>query len=255
LGRDNIQDFKYRKQAILPLYRKENRINKNTKEIYMSKKVFLLKGLLVPLLFSAISLFSSQEAEKAFSDIYKNKVWGTLPSGEGSSGEGSCIGNAIDYLNFLQEFINTHHIRTIVDIGCGDWELSKQLDLSNIEYFGIDVVKSLIERNQSLYKDPNLHFIYADAADISLPEADLLICKDVLQHLSYVKIFQLLAKFSSFPYCLITNDISRWKTNQDIACGDYRPLNLFASPFNLTGEIALVYHSKYNTKQVVLLKK
>lgn len=231
------------------------RMTSKLENLMNNKLDFIKKSSILIFFVTSTFLFSSQEVEKAFTDIYTNRVWGVLPSGEGSSGEGSDSHNAVDYLNFLKQFIESHQIHSIVDIGCGDWELFKLLDLSNVEYWGFDVVKSLIERNQTLYKAPNIHFIYADAVDISLPQADLLICKDVFQHLPFNKIFLLLDKFSTFPYCLITNDISRWWGNHEIACGDYRPLDLFAPPFNLKGESALIYRTKYNTKQVVLLKK
>jgi hypothetical protein len=89
-----------------------------------------------------------------------------------------------------------------------------------------------------------------------VPEADLLICKDVLQHLSNRDISIFLKKLSKFKYCLITNDVdpdTLSSYNQDIETGGYRTLDLRAYPFLVEAQSVLTYQSKTEVKQVLLI--
>ena len=64
-----------------------------------------------------------------------------------------------------------------------------------------------------------------------LPKADLIILKDVLQHLSNNNIKRVMSKLKLFKYALIINDFS--DRNHDCIDGEGHSLNLLASPFNL----------------------
>ena len=101
----------------------------------------------------------------------------------------------------------------------------------------------------------NIHFSHLNATDSDLPGADLLIIKDVLQHLPNKDIRKILAKTKTFRYVLITNDYTL--NNSDCAIGDYRGLNLLVKPFVLDSEI--VFTKKLNfdrgiVKEVILMK-
>ena len=85
----------------------------------------------------------------------------------------------------LLNIINAMEIKKIVDVGCGDWEFSKNIDWTeSIDYTGIDVVKSVIERNKEKYESENIRFRQLDIfAEPHLVEGyDLVILKDVIQH-------------------------------------------------------------------------
>jgi hypothetical protein len=71
-----------------------------------------------------------------------------------------------------------------------------------------------------------------DAA--ALPGADLLLCKDVLQHLPNALVLRYLRIFKQkYKFILITNGIvSPHPSNVDIALGAYRPIRLDHPPFN-----------------------
>lgn len=186
------------------------------------------------------SLHASQDpAESAFTSIYQNHVWGTNQNGEGSSGGGSTQGNAHLYRCFLENFLKENHIATVIDAGCGDWEFSQLIDWRGIQYFGIDIVLSVIERNIQRFSSPSLHFIHANAIRMDLPAADLLVCKDVLQHLPNEDISRFIRQFSKYKHCLITNDVDRsslTSMNSNIRYGEYRPIDLRKPPFNLKGK-------------------
>jgi len=66
-----------------------------------------------------------------------------------------------------------------------------------------------------------------------LPDADVLLCRDCLVHLSYANIHAVFANLarSGIQYVLMTSFPGRGD-NQDIEDGDWRPLDFEASPFN-----------------------
>ncbi len=202
----------------------------------------------------SISPAKGQTATQAFTQIYENGVWGKDAQGNGTSGGGSSVKNAKNYMIFLQDFLKKNHIKSVVDVGCGDWRFSQYLDWSDIIYIGYDVVKSVIDENNKKFSNKNCQFIFGDATQIDLPRADLLICKDVLQHLSNENIFQFLKQLGRFKHCLITNDVDfkiETSDNKDIDTGGYRILDITKEPFFVNGNKVLTYVSNKNKKQVL----
>ena len=166
---------------------------------------------------------------EVFSKIYKEDLW------HGGSGAGSKLENVKEYVEILQKYIDKPEITTVLDLGCGDWQFSKFLDLSSVSYLGVDVVESVIESNSTSYSASNIKFISRDITTYELPKVDLIICKDVLQHLCNKDVVTTLVKIiTSSKFSLITNDFNPEKTeNKDIDNGDYRCLDLTLSPFYL----------------------
>lgn len=192
------------------------------------------------------------QVANAFSAIYENASWGKNKEGIGCSGSGSSAETTTAYRVYLQEFIKTANIKSVVDIGCGDWEFSRLIDWKDTHYTGYDVVKSVIENNCKMYSKPTISFVNENFLKADLPAADLLICKDVLQHLSNEEIVAFLPQLKKFKHCLITNDIqSGIIQNIDTFIGGYRPLDLTKPPFNLTGENTLNYSASGYNKQML----
>lgn len=155
-----------------------------------------------------------------------------------------------------RRFSEEKQIKTVVDLGCGDWQFSKTIDWKDIQYKGFDVVEGVIQQNQKLYGKKNISFIHADATSYDLPAADLLICKEVLQHLPFKDIFSILSQIKKYKYCLILNDvdpITLSQVNSDIRRGHYRALDLTQAPFYLKGRKVLSYASGIETKQLLLI--
>ncbi len=136
-----------------------------------------------------------------FSNIYENDIW------DGGSGPGSRLENIKNYHDYLQEFLRNHHIRSIVDCGCGDWQSTRYLDLKGIRYTGIDIVPFVIEANQKAYGQAEVRFVCGNFSEMDLPLADLAICKDALQHLPDESVTSFLGQLHKFKYVLITNDL------------------------------------------------
>lgn len=153
-------------------------------------------------------------------------MWGN------GSGSGSDENLCRDYVAFLQEFFRTHNITSIVDAGCGDWQFSKNIDFSGISYQGFDVASFVIEANNAKYRKDNITFTHYDGDFSKLPSADLLICKDVLQHLPNAKIQEFLTILPRYKFALITNDIGE-NLNTEILPTQWRLLDLSLPPFNL----------------------
>jgi 2-polyprenyl-3-methyl-5-hydroxy-6-metoxy-1,4-benzoquinol methylase len=167
--------------------------------------------------------------KEVFSKIYKEDLW------HGGSGAGSKLENVKEYVEVLQKYIDKPEVKTVLDLGCGDWQFSKFLDLSSVSYLGVDVVESVIESNSTSYSASNIKFISRDITTYEVPKVDLIICKDVLQHLCNKDVVTILVKIiTSSKFSLITNDFKPENTeNKDINNGDYRCLDLTLSPFYL----------------------
>ena len=69
-----------------------------------------------------------RDVESVFTRIYDIGLWGRNEEGRGFSGSGSRAENAASCLSYLREFIKKNEIKTVVDLGCGDWTFSRNLD-------------------------------------------------------------------------------------------------------------------------------
>ncbi|MBA3722549.1 MAG: methyltransferase domain-containing protein [Parachlamydiaceae bacterium] len=225
----------------------------------MKLKNFFRKTVFIMGLLSIINTNQiwSKTTEEVFNDIYKNKSWGKNSSGEGFSGTGSTLKNTVEYRQFLADFFTAYNIKSVVDAGCGDWTFSQEINWSGINYKGYDLVKFVIEKNRANFGSENIKFFHQDATKTNkLPAADLLICKDVLQHLPLEDISVFLQNLKQFKFCLITNDIdpkTGTSTNPQIKPGSYRTLDLTQPPFLLKGTKIFTFWSGRELKQVLLL--
>jgi 2-polyprenyl-3-methyl-5-hydroxy-6-metoxy-1,4-benzoquinol methylase len=186
--------------------------------------------------------------KEVFSKIYKEDLWGD------GSGAGSKIENVTEYVVVLQEYINKLEVKTVIDLGCGDWQFSKFLDLSSVSYLGIDVVESVVESNNNLYSSSNVKFLNHDITTYNIPKVDLIICKDMLQHLCNKDVYTIVKKIAEFSkFSLITNDFMPTEVfNRDIKNGSYRPLDLRLNPFYLDTRTVLEYEKPgWNPKRTV----
>jgi hypothetical protein len=111
---------------------------------------------------------------------------------------------------------------------------------SGADYVGLDLVPHLIETNRRNFARSGVSFeIFRSLDDIT--DADLLICKDVFQHLSNETIAKYLAIFKQrFRFLLITNDDQPdTLVNGEIEAGGWRPVRLDCPPFAERAQILL----------------
>lgn len=155
-------------------------------------------------------VFAGLSLEAVFTKIYQDKMWyfGMHPEKVGYySGTGSYGESADAYTRLVVDFVNENHIRSIVDIGSGDFAIGKSIiDSAHgpLQYFGCDIVKEVVEYNEKNYGNDRIRFFHVDACEDPLPSGDLLTIRQVLQHLGNRQIMQILDKSKSYKYVLIT---------------------------------------------------
>jgi SAM-dependent methyltransferase len=172
-----------------------------------------------------------------FDDIYQNNRWGF------GSGNGSLPSVTKKYRKYLEQFIRDNHIKTVVDYGCGDWQFSYLIDWQDAHYTGLDIVPQVIEDDTKKYATSKISFqVLKPGAPVPVT-GELLIVKDVLQHMSTADIKLFLANvLPHFKYALITNCISPEETvNDDVATGEFRPLDLRRPPYDVPAEVVLEF--------------
>ncbi len=178
----------------------------------------------------------------AMDQVYKLKLWGRNSS-EFYSGESSHLPEIVDpYIKKVVSFLKSFEKPLIVcDLGCGDFNIGKELFPYTEKYFAIDIVQDLIEFNKEKYKAENLEFQCLNIAEDKLPKGDFAIIRQVLQHLSNTEIQSIINKLSNFKHILITEHlpIDDFEPNKDIISGQgirikkQSGVNLIAPPFNL----------------------
>lgn len=165
---------------------------------------------------------------EAFEQVYRDERWGF------GSGHGSLPHATRRYRRFIEEFLVANRVSSVLDYGCGDWQFSRLIDWQGARYYGVDVVSEVIAEDNRRYARPGVEFMIAPDDAAELPEADLLICKDVLQHLPNEYVHRFLETVAPrFPMSLIVNDSAYYphELNRDIRPGDWRPLDVRSAPF------------------------
>jgi SAM-dependent methyltransferase len=178
---------------------------------------------------------SKRELGRTFDGIYSRGDWAKNSEGKGTSGPGSTLDSTREYRAFIEEFIKRNHVKSVVDAGCGDWEFSSSTDWNHARYLGVDISADVISVDKKKYPRKGVSFAVGDVTE-SLPSAELLLCKDVLQHLPnalIVKFIKNNLKKGKYKWAILTND--RGGNNSDIKAGEYRLIDLSAPPFKVKG--------------------
>jgi SAM-dependent methyltransferase len=188
--------------------------------------------------------FAGLPIEAAFDRIYERGTWSN--QGEELSGGGSYGKVADDYVAFLTAFIQERAVESILDIGCGDFNIGSRIAPLVERYTALDVSGRIIELNKRRFSAlANVEFRRADACTEPLPKADLITLRQVLQHLTNAQIEMILRNFerSGTRFALVTEHLAaqtpRFRANADlpahsaltrVALGSGVVLN--APPFN-----------------------
>ena len=158
-----------------------------------------------------------------FSRIYREKVWGD------GSGGGSTPGASGPWAAIATAVIGHTNAKTVLDIGCGDGWASSQIYFAGTKYIGIDPVQSMI--NYCREKHSHGEFLCLDAITEPLPNADLVLLKEVTQHLSDESVVALLDKLRRYQAVLHCSALTGGQIRA--TDGGYRPVRLSLPPFNL----------------------
>lgn len=167
---------------------------------------------------------------RPFERIYLQNLWG---NSESRSGVGSTTEATAILCRSLPGLLQELGVRTVVDAPCGDYWLRRaKLELER--YRGLDSVPALIAANTARYASPSATFQVLDLTEAAPPRADLILCRDLLIHLSFRHARRVLANFkrSGSTYLLCSTNPDH-PANVDIVTGSFRPLNLRRAPFDL----------------------
>lgn len=183
--------------------------------------------------------FSETANSRRFSEVYDHGLWG---SPESVSGPGSERGSGqVEHsIKILDRFTRELGLRSIADIPCGDFNWMPQFleRHPGLRYVGYDVVPHLISTNRE--RHPGVQFRWLDITQGKPAKADLIFCKDLLNHLSEADVWKALENMvaSGAKYLLLTTN--RGFDNVDLSPElphASRHLNLEAAPYALSGPI------------------
>lgn len=163
-----------------------------------------------------------------FDAVYAGKGWGV------GSGPGSTASSLSAYIDFVRKVLARHQPRRILDLGCGFFAPYAGIEWGG-EYLGVDAAAVCISSNAG-FEGPKRRFQILDWLNApELPDADLVLVKDVLQHWTVEEIDRGLHRLSRFPHVLITNSVILGSSpvNAPIKTGGCSPLNLLMAPWNL----------------------
>lgn len=165
----------------------------------------------------------------AFRSILETNHWAAgQPSGGGSDLEQTAA-----IRRALPDLARRHAIRTVLDLPCGDGGWMTAVDWPpGTQYLGADLLPELVARCRERYAAPRRRYVQLDLTSSALPQADLLICRDCLVHLSFDDIERALRQIHAARCTwLLTTTFPNEPDNEDITTGDWRPLDLTKTPF------------------------
>lgn len=176
-------------------------------------------------------------AEEIFTEFFEANKW---RGNESRSGRGSDDDQTALIIKSLPSLFKELGVKTILDIPCGDFHWMKNVDLSDLNYIGADIVADLIAANAS-FASSSVRFMHLDLIEDKLPQADLIFCRDCLVHLCFADALKALRNAcDSEAEFLLTTTFPGRTTNTDILTGEWRAINLQQAPFNFPPPLKLI---------------
>ena len=190
----------------------------------------------------------SNSNQAVFSNVYRNNLWGDSSQEIKPlfySGPGSSDPQIVDpYVETVKGFFASLPTKkNAVDLGCGDFHVGSRILESFNSYTACDVVPELVQFNQEYWRHLPVEFRVVDLVKDQIPYGDVLILRQVLQHLSnddISKFTQLIPR--GFSYLLLTEHLPSKKdflankdkvSGADIRLGSESGVVLTKPPFNM----------------------
>ncbi|WP_292900629.1 class I SAM-dependent methyltransferase [Nonlabens sp.] len=180
----------------------------------------------------------------AMEQIYDKGLWGTTSGAAYYSGEGSHHPDiVVPYINAVSLFLNSFEDPiSLCDLGCGDFNIGKELVPFTKSYTAIDIASNVITQNKKKFQKENLKFLCLDIAVDPLPAADCALLRQVLQHLSNSEIQSILDQLRVYKYVILTEHLPEadFVPNKDIISGQgirlkkQSGLNVLVAPFHFS---------------------
>lgn len=184
-------------------------------DIFRPLRMLYIRRRVLPALHDR---YADLDASEVFSDIYAKKAWGSEKGEHFTSGTGSGGLYTSRYCDVVNSFIVERGVRAVVDIGCGDFRVGSRIARPEISYTGVDVVQDLIAHNEKAFGAHHIRFRCGDLTRGVLPDAELCLIRQVLQHLSNQEILLALDRCKKYRYVIITEHLPngrRIKSNVD----------------------------------------
>jgi hypothetical protein len=176
----------------------------------------------------------------AMAQIYENNLWGGEQA-EFYSGLGSHHPEVVNsYVRVVAKFLQRFETPLVVcDLGCGDFNVGKELVPYTHSDKAIDIVPDLIAWNKKKFQQDKLEFYTLNIATDELPTGDCAMVRQVLQHLSNTEIKKVVKKLYNYKYIILTEHLPEddFEPNKDIISGQgirlkkQSGVNLLAAPF------------------------
>lgn len=168
---------------------------------------------------------------------YRTNHWGGVsPSGTGSGQQQTHI-----VAELLPALMIRHGVRSLLDLPCGDFTWMAHVKLGDVSYVGADLVPDIVTANNERFGATNRTFVELDLISSMLPEADLILCRDCLVHLSLSDALSALRNIAGSRITfLLTTTFPNEPSNAEIVTGDWRPIDLMKPPFSLPPPVELL---------------
>lgn len=165
-----------------------------------------------------------------FAEIHERNEW---DDSESVSGGGSTLQATRSLRTELPNILRRYSVRSMVDVPCGDFNWMSKVDLAGVRYMGIDIVQSIVDSLNDRYGTDEVAFAMADVVDDELPDADAVLCRDLLLHLPLEDAAKVVRRLSNKYRLRLISTNPDVRVNTDIVTGETRHLNLVLPPFNL----------------------
>ena len=167
--------------------------------------------------------------QERFDYIHQENRWG---SKESVSGYGSTMEATRRIREALPGLCTELGIRSMLDVPCGDFHWMKMLAL-DLDYTGADIVKELVDTNQTAHTADRRRFMHLNLMADDLPCVDAVFCRECLVHFCNADVMTAVrnVRRSGSKY-LITTTYAGQEENADIETGDWRSINFTKAPFN-----------------------
>jgi hypothetical protein len=176
--------------------------------------------------------------DETFLRVYETNDWGAADSVSGD-GESRSETRRIEAL--LPGLLRGLRTEVLLDLPCGDFSRMQRVALPISRYVGADLVPEIIETNRQRFECDSRRFVVLDLTTDELPQADVLLCRDCLVHLSFDDALKAIrnVRRSRIRYLLATT-FPGCDRNEDVTTGDWRPINLERAPFHFPPPLGLL---------------
>lgn len=182
---------------------------------------------------------SNPTNRERFNTVFQTRRWarGQSVSGPGSDRDSGQVAHALRVLAYA---CDTLGVRSIADVPCGDfhWFPLFLNDRPDVDYVGYDIVEDLIAQNRRDH--PERRFEVLDITRQVPPPADLIVSKDLVNHLYEADVWATLRNMaaSGSRWLMVTSNTG--SPNQELHLrmpGASRELDLAAAPYSLPAPV------------------